>query len=288
MPRRLTLALALLLAASPAARAGDDKPDGKKPTPAKKTGPQPAKIFVRIPAAATLTIDGNATAQTGDRRTVLTPPLAPGRPFRYTLKATYIDGDRKIVRMAVARVEAGKETVIDLRPGSLDGSSSQIVYVPTPQRVVDRMLQMAKVTRDDVVFDLGCGDGRVVVTAAKKYGARGVGVDIDPKRVEESKANVARAGVGKRVEVREGDALRVPDLARATVVMTYMLPEFMDKLKPILLKQLKPGTRIVAHDYALPGWPPEDTVTIAAPARLFAHTLYLWTVPQRKKPADVD
>jgi cyclopropane fatty-acyl-phospholipid synthase-like methyltransferase len=184
--------------------------------------------------------------------------------------------------MAVAAVRAGRETVIDLRPGSKDASSSQIIYVPTPQKVVEKMLEMARVTRNDVVFDLGCGDGRLLVTAARKYGARGVGIDIDPQRVKEARANVRKAKVEKLVEIRQGDALKVPDLARATVVVTYMLPEFMEKLKPILEEHLKPGTRVVAHDYPIHGWEAEERVTVPSPSRIYAHTLYRWTVPQKK------
>jgi ribosomal protein L11 methylase PrmA len=145
------------------------------------------------------------------------------------------------------------------------------------------MLEMAKVTKDDIVYDLGCGDGRVVISAARKYGARGVGVDIDPVRIKESLANVQKEKVEKLVEIRQGDALKVDDLSRATVVMTYMLPEFMAKLKPVLLRHLKPGTRIVAHDYPLPGWEPDDTATITSKTRLYAHSLFLWRVPERKE-----
>ncbi|MCI0456800.1 MAG: TIGR03000 domain-containing protein [Gemmataceae bacterium] len=244
---------------------------------------RPAEILVYIPAPARLTIDGRETSQTGEQRRFVTPPLAPGRKFSYTLKATWTEGNRQIVRMAVARVEAGKETTIDLRHGSKDASSSQIIYVPTPQHVVDKMLEMAKVTKDDIVYDLGCGDGRVIVSAAKKYGARGVGVDIDPVRIKESLANLRKEKVEKLVEIRQGDALKVDDLSRATVVMTYMLPEFMAKLKPVLLRHLKPGTRIVAHDYPLPGWEPDDTATITSKTRLYAHSLFLWRVPERKE-----
>lgn len=270
----------LVLAALPgltlAGPPGGDEKGSEKPVA------EPARIRVFIPAPAQLTIDDALTSQTGEERVFVTPPLQPGRKFTYTLKATWIEGSRQLIRRAIAIVRAGQETTIDLRHRSKDGSSSQIIYVPTPQHVVDKMLEMAKVTKDDVVYDLGCGDGRVVVTAAKKYGARGVGIDIDPERIEDSNANVAKAKVDKLVEIRLGDALKVPDLGRATVVMTYMLPEFMEKLKPILLEKLKPGTRIVAHDYSLRGWEPEQTVTVSAPTRLYAHTLYLWRVPEKK------
>jgi uncharacterized protein (TIGR03000 family) len=278
------LALAHLLTAPVPAAAqpgpdGDDRPAPKKLT--KKTGPQPAEILVHIPYNAKLTIDDYLTTQTGIKRTFVTPPLAPGRAFTYLLKATWKEEMHTFVRMAVVSVQAGEETVVDLRQNSEDASSSQVVYIPTPQKVVDRMLQMAKVTKDDVVFDLGCGDGRVVITAAKKYGARGVGVDIDPERVQESLENARAAQVGNLVEIRQGDALKVKDLERATVVVTYMLPEFMEKLRPILRKQLQPGTRIVAHDYPVPGWEPADTVTVPGSRERNPHTLYLWRVRPR-------
>ncbi|HYT89164.1 MAG TPA: 50S ribosomal protein L11 methyltransferase, partial [Gemmataceae bacterium] len=115
-----------------------------------------------------------------------------------------------------------------------------------------------------------------------KYGARGVGVDIDPQRVQEARDNVRQAKVEKLVEIRQGDALKVADLARATVVVTYMLPEFMEKLRPVLRKHLKPGTRIVAHDYPVPGWEPQDTFTIPRAGGFAKHTLFLWRMPERK------
>ncbi len=249
----------------------------------KKTGERSATIKVLIHPEARLAIDNYVTTQTGAERLFETPPLAPGRKFTYTLTAVWQENERPIKRMDVATVRAGKETLIDLRSGSKDGSSSQIIYVPTPHEVVAKMLAMAKVTKDDVVFDLGCGDGRVVVTAAKKYGARGVGIDIDPRRIKEALENVREAKVGKLVEIRRGDALKVPDLSRATVVITYMLPEFMEKLRPILEEQLRPGTRIVAHDYPIPGWEPEERVSVPAVSRIFMHTLYRWTVREKKE-----
>src|SRR5204862_5610591 len=131
-----------------------------------------------------------------------------------------------IVRMGQATVEAGKETRIDLNEGSKDASSSQIVYIPTPASVVDKMLEMAKVTKDDVVFDLGCGDGRIVATAAKRFGAKGVGIDIDPARIKDCKETMAKFQVPEGlVEIRQGDALKVKDLEKATVTMLYTLPD---------------------------------------------------------------
>src|SRR3989339_287574 len=129
-------------------------------------------------------------------------------------------------------------------------------YVPTPQDVVERMLDLAGVDRNDVVYDLGCGDGRIVITAASKYGARGVGVDISPERIAESNANAEAAGVAALVEFRLQDAMTV-DVSEATVVTLYLLGSSNRKLRPILTSQLKPGARIVSHAFSMGDWDAE-------------------------------
>jgi precorrin-6B methylase 2 len=133
-------------------------------------------------------------------------------------------------------------------------------YVPTPQEVVDRMLALANVQKTDVVVDLGCGDGRIPVTAAKKYGARGLGVDIDPARIAEANANAKAAGVQHLVEFKLQDALKT-DVTNATVVTTYLLSASNLRLRPILTKQLKPGSRIVTHSFSMGDWAPEKSET---------------------------
>ncbi len=150
------------------------------------------------------------------------------------------------------------------------------VYVPSPQEVVDEMLKLAKVTKDDVVYDLGCGDGRIVITAAK-LGARGVGIDINPERIKESNQNAEEAKVTGRVKFIEGDVFKA-DIREATVVTLYLLPARLARLKSRLLQELKPGTRIVAHDFPLEGWEPDETV------RLDGHQIFLWTVTGKEKP----
>jgi len=159
----------------------------------------------------------------------------------------------------------------------------RIVYVPTEQVVVEKMLQMAKVKKDDVVFDLGCGDGRIVVTAAKKYGSKGVGVDIDPARIKDSLETMRKAEVtAELVDIRQGDALKVKDLERASVIMLYMLPEFMEKLEPQMKARLKPGTRIVAHDYPFPNMEPDEVVEFQTGGSR-PKFLYMWTIRAPKK-----
>jgi SAM-dependent methyltransferase len=156
-------------------------------------------------------------------------------------------------------------------------SPSLAPYVPTPQDVAERMLELAGVTAKDVVYDLGSGDGRVVITAAKKYGARGVGVDIDPERIAESKANAQRAGVEALVDFRLEDAMTA-DVSPATVVTLYLLSASNQKLRPKLQEQLRPGARIVSHQFGMGDWTPTkvDTFTDANGA---TRTLYLWVKP---------
>jgi SAM-dependent methyltransferase len=133
--------------------------------------------------------------------------------------------------------------------------NEKVPYVPSPMEVVDRMLEFADVKKGDVVFDIGSGDGRMVIQAAKKYGAKGVGLELDPKLVEIARAEAKRQGVDHLVEFRQGDALKA-DLSAATVVTLYMLPSFNRLLRPVLEKQLKSGARLVAHDYPIEGWNP--------------------------------
>ncbi|GBC85940.1 Ribosomal protein L11 methyltransferase [bacterium HR11] len=160
--------------------------------------------------------------------------------------------------------------------GAAQQRAPDVPYVPTPYEVVEEMLKMAKVTADDVVYDLGCGDGRIVITAAQKYGARGVGVDIDPRRIQESRANAEKAGVTDRVRFIEGDLFQV-DIREATVVTLYLLPDVNLRLRPKLLRELRPGTRIVSHDYDMGDWEPDDVVKVPGPT--YQHTLYYWVVP---------
>ena len=147
-------------------------------------------------------------------------------------------------------------------------------YVPTPQDVVDRMLTLAGVTEEDTIYDLGCGDGRIVITAASRFGARGVGIDFDPQRIAESNANAARANVEHLVEFIEQDAMQV-DVSDATVVTLYLLSSSNEKLRPILTRQLRPGARIVSHAFSMGDWE-ADQVDRYVDERGNTRTLYLW------------
>jgi ribosomal protein L11 methylase PrmA len=149
-----------------------------------------------------------------------------------------------------------------------------VIYVPTPEAVVEAMLQVANVGKNDIVYDLGCGDGRIPVTAARKYGARGTCIDIDPQRIKEANENVEKNKVGDLVRVVQGDLFE-QDLSEATVVTLYLLPSLNEKLMPKLMKELKPGTRVVSHAFEMGDWKPEKTLDVDG------RKVYYWTIPKR-------
>lgn len=148
-----------------------------------------------------------------------------------------------------------------------------VPYVPTPQIVAEQMLAIANVNKNDVLYDLGSGDGRIVITAAQKYGTRGVGIDINPERIKEANNNARQAGVTDLVEFRQQDLFQ-SDLSEATVVTLYLLPEVNLRLRPKLLKELKPGTRIVSHAFDMGDWQPQRV------EQLNGSTIYYWVVPK--------
>jgi SAM-dependent methyltransferase len=202
---------------------------------------------------------------------------------------------------SAAVVDAGDPLEIEARREWEKDQHVDIVYVPTPQKVVDKMLEVAKVTSSDVVYDLGCGDGRIVVTSAKK-GATATGFDIDPNRVAEARGHVKAAGVESNASIRWADVFSV-DLRPATVVTLYLLPELNVRLIP-QLEKLRPGSRIVSHDFDMKGVTPDAVVTVTAPEfvneegysgykgegvpedtkhyKERTHHIYLWTVPLKK------
>ena len=159
-----------------------------------------------------------------------------------------------------------------LRIGSLSEIFLDVPYVPTPSRIVKKMLQIAKVTADDVLYDLGCGDGRLVITAAKEMGARGVGVDMNPTRIRESRENALRAQVKDRVTFLEQDLFKT-DIRDATVLSLYLLPEVNLRLRPKILREMKPGSRVVSHDYGMGEWEPDEYEYAGV------DSIYFWIVP---------
>lgn len=161
-------------------------------------------------------------------------------------------------------------------------SLAPVPFITTPDEVVMRMLQMAGTGTSDLVVDLGSGDGRIVIAAARSFGARGLGIELDGELVEKSRAHARNAGVADRVSFAHGDVLAA-DLSQATVVTVYLLPGLIDRLQPRFLEQLRPGTRIVSHAFRMTGWPPDHAETLRIsrphPGQGDESTLYLWVVP---------
>lgn len=157
-----------------------------------------------------------------------------------------------------------------------------VPYVPTTEEAVKAMLQLAGVKKGDIVYDLGCGDGRIVVAAAKEFGARGVGIDINPTRIAEAKENAKKAGVEKLVRFEENDLFEA-DIHEATVVTLFLLSSVNLKLRPKLMADLKPGTRVVSNTFDMGDWKPEKEMTVGNEdeASYLSHRLYLWTIPPR-------
>ena len=248
---------------------------------ATQTQARPIRLRVLLPAAdAQLTVEHQPTGQRGVSRIFQTPPLEPGKDYFYTLAARWEPNNyTTITRTRQIAVRVGPEIVADLtRPDPKTPDDILVRYVPTPERVVDAMLRLAGVGKDDVVYDLGCGDGRIVIDAVLNFGAkRGVGIDIDPQRIQEARANARKQTVENKVEFRQGDVLKIQDLSDATVVTLYMGEELNLQLRPILQKTLKPGTRVVSHRFTMGDWKPLKTETIGD-RRGEKYLIHLWKI----------
>jgi len=174
--------------------------------------------------------------------------------------------------MLVVMVMVGGHLAAGAEEETLD-----VPYVPTPENVVDQMLKMATVGKDDILYDLGCGDGRIVITAVRRLGARkGVGIDIDPERIKECEVNVRKAAVADRVTFLQQDLFDT-DFSEASVVTLYLLPNINMRLRPALFRQLRPGDRVVSHDFDMKEWKPDETVEVASDD--IESTVYYWMVP---------
>ena len=197
-------------------------------------------------------------------------------------------GASSVPQIEIAQAQDTPASTPQATPSATPNTQSEqrepdVPYVPTPQPVVDAMLKLANVKKGDVLYDLGSGDGRIPITAAKKYGVRAVGIDINPERIAEANQNAKKAGVTKQVQFRQQDLFQTK-LGEASVVTLYLLPDINVKLRPQLFKQLKPGTRIVSHDFDMGEWKPDKVLQVKGPTR--EHTLYYWVVP-KQPPANL-
>jgi ribosomal protein L11 methylase PrmA len=184
---------------------------------------------------------------------------------------------KTLIALAAALVIAASGSVLaQAQKKKSPARGPDVIFVPTPQEVVEDMLRLANVRKGDVLYDLGSGDGRIAITAAKKYGIKATGIDIDPERIREANENAKKAGVGGLVQFRNEDLFQA-NFRDATVVTLYLLPDLNVKLRPKLWNELKPGTRIVSHQFDMGKWKPEKTLESEG------RTIYLWTVPDKDK-----
>jgi SAM-dependent methyltransferase len=188
--------------------------------------------------------------------------------------------------VTAAEIPAAQAAPANAAPADLAGEPEarrpDVLYVPTPEDVVDSMLALARVGKDDVVYDLGCGDGRIVVRAAERYGAHAVGYDIDPARVSEARENVAAHHVQQLVQIEQRDIFTL-DLSAASVIALYLLPELNVRLLP-QLERMKPGSRIVSHDFDFAGIAPKQVLRLGADAQGVAHSIYYYELPLTRQP----
>jgi uncharacterized protein (TIGR03000 family) len=273
--------IAALLVVPLVLTAARGQPPADKPAADKQT----ATLRVLLPQDdATLTIEDKPTKQTGSERSFVSPPLEPGKSYTYTLVAKWMPNNyTTFTRKRTVPVKAGANVEVDLRKAD-DKQPDDIFirYVPTPHEVVEAMLKLGDVHEGDVVYDLGCGDGRIVIAAVTKFKAkRGVGVDLDPQRIKESKANAREAKVEDKVEFRQEDVLKLKDIGDASAVMLYLGDDVNERLRPILQKTLKPGSRIVSHRFRMGDWEPLKTITVRDKDGM-KYELHLWKVGEDK------
>ncbi len=231
-------------------------------------------LEIWVPENARLFIEGQETSATGTMRTFESPPLPPGK-YTYTIKAIVpgLKGPETITRQLDVR--PGDFESVDLRPRRQGERSPDVVYEPTPQKAVEALLELAKIKSDDVLWDLGCGDGRIPVTAARKFGIKARGFDIDPECLRASRASVQKYGLGKLVTIEDRDIFTL-DLGREpTVVTLYLLPSLNLKLLP-QLRQLPAGARVLSVGHRMGDIAPDQQITVDTEAGLFR--LYLWRV----------
>jgi uncharacterized protein (TIGR03000 family) len=229
-------------------------------------------LEVYLPRYARLFIEGHPTRSKGPKRLFVSPPMPPGK-YSYTIQA--IMPERNGPRTVTRRIDVrpGDFESIDLRPPG-QRPITDVEYEPTPQKVVDSLLQLAKVTSNDVLWDLGCGDGRIPVTAAKDYGCKACGCDVDKQRVKESLANVREHGVQGLVAIHQRDIFTLDLSSGPTIVTLYLLPRLNARLLP-QLRELPPGARVLSVGHRMADIKPDDQIVVDTERGEF--NLYLWT-----------
>ena len=222
-----------------------------------------SRMAVTVPhAEAELVVDGRAIPGSGLQREYETPPLERGAAYQYTVAIKWRPNSyTEMTRSKSVSFRAGERIAVDLTVTD-PSDRVRVVYVPTPDDMVAEMIKLAGVGPADVVFEPGCGDARITIAAVKAGARKGVGIDIDPDRVTESRKLVKDAGLDDRIEIRQGDALDIRDLSEATVVFLYMGDHFNLLIRPHLWRELKVGSRVVSHRFTMGDWKPDRTVSV--------------------------
>lgn len=243
-----------------------------------------SRIRVTVPRPdAELSFENRLIDATGTVREWETPPLDAGRSYQYTFTAKWRPNNyTTITRKKTVGFKAGDEVIVDLTKDD-PNDRVEIRYVPTPDFIVAEMIKLAAITKDDVVYEPGCGDARVTIAAVRAGAKRGVGIDLAPERVADARERVSAAKLQDRIDIRLGDALDIKDLSNASVVFLYMGDEFNALMRPILWKQLKVGARIVSHRFTMGDWMPDRTVPAARTTDDEVALVHLWTITKEIK-----
>ncbi|QVL32493.1 tRNA (adenine(22)-N(1))-methyltransferase TrmK [Telmatocola sphagniphila] len=278
------LVFPLVFLCSSGISAQDKKAPPSPPDPPTKAEMKVSKIQVIVPpnADVELSIDGKKLRTTGDVREFKTPALEAGKKYEYLIEALIVPNNyTKIRRPRKVTFKAGEDLTIDMTKEDKAVDKIEVRWVPTPDDIVDEMAKIAKVTKDDVVYDLGCGDGIMLIRSVKVMGAkRGVGIELKEDIVKQAKERVEKEGLKDKIEIRQGDILDVKDMSDASVVMLYIGDDLGARLEPVLRKTLKPGARVVSHRFLLGGWKPDKTVTVQGKDG-DEYTIHLWEVPAK-------
>lgn len=285
--RSRLLAFAIVLAFGFAASAQDKK------------APATIKLLLpESPVRTTLKVEGKelAASEKAEKegvRVLVTPELEPGKTYAYKIEASIVPNNyTTIVRTREITFKAGEELTLDLRKKDDKIADNVVIrWVPTPKIVVKDMCELAKVGKDDVVMDPGCGDAIMIITAVQDFKAKKAkGVDYDPKKAKESQENVEKAGLKDKISVKEGNALKLgaDDLGDVTVLMLYMGNELNIRLRPLIWEHMKPGARVVSHRFIMGDWKPDKTIKVTREGDygIEDFTLHVWTVTGKEKGGD--
>lgn len=278
-------AFAVAMLASPPPGIGQEKKEPPKKAEEKKADVKKTKSKLKITVPqddAELKIENKDTKPTGPTREFETPEIDAGKLYEYSFSVTWRPNNYTVLtRTKNIEFKGGDDINVDLTKEDPKNPDKAVVrWVPTPDDIVDEMIKMAKITKDDVVYEPGPGDGKVLIAAVKAGAKKAVGIELDPKKVAEAQGKVKEAKLDKVITIIEGDALKDRDYSEASVVFLYMGNEFNNLLRPILEKQLKPGTRIVSHRFVLGDWKPDETKKVTGQDG-DEYLLHIWTV---KKP----